>query len=39
MQTTPHDNSPGTLVSGAKDRGEIRTGSPPVGATNESGVG
>jgi len=38
MKTTPHD-SPMTLVSDAKDHGEIRTGSPPTGATNAGGVG
>jgi len=37
-QTTPHD-SPGTLVSDAKDLGEIRLGSPPTGAPNAGGVG
>ena len=37
-QTTPHD-SPMILVSDAKDHGEIRTGSPPTGATNAGGVG
>ena len=38
-QTTPHD-SPMTLVFfEAKDHGEIRTGSPPTGATNAGGVG
>ena len=38
-QTTPHD-SPGTLVSEAKDLREIRPGSPPTGAPNagERGV-
>jgi len=28
-----------TLVSDAKDHGEIRTGSPPTGATSAGGVG
>ena len=37
-QITPHD-SPGTLVSWAKDLGEIRPGSPPTGAPNAGGVG
>jgi len=37
-QITPHDSTM-TLVSDAKDHGEIRTGSPPTGATNASGVG
>jgi len=37
-QITPHD-SPGTLVSDAKDHGEIRTESPPSGAPNAGGVG
>jgi len=37
-EITPHD-SPETLVYDTKVRGEIRTGSPPTGATNASGVG
>ena len=37
-QTTPHD-SPMILFFDAKDHGEIRTGSPPTGATNAGGVG
>jgi len=37
-QTTPHD-SPMTLFSVAKYHDEIRTGSPPMGATNAGGVG
>jgi len=37
-QTTPHD-TPGILVSGAKDFREIRQGSPPTGAPNAGGVG
>ena len=37
-QTTPHD-SPGTLVFGAKDLGEIRPESPPTKAPNAGGVG
>ena len=37
-QTTPHD-SPGTLVSDAKDLSEIRPGSPPTRAPNAGGVG
>jgi len=32
-QTTPHDSPE------PKDHGEIRTGSPPTGATNARGVG
>jgi len=35
-QTTPHD-SPGTLVSEAKDLREIRPGSPPTGSPNAGG--
>jgi len=34
-QTTPHD----IPMTDAKDHGEIRTGSPPTGVTNSSGVG
>ena len=37
-QTTPH-NSPMTQFSDVEDHGEIRTGSPPTGATNAGGVG
>ena len=37
-QIMPHD-SPMTGFSGTKVHGEIRTGSPPTGATNASGVG
>jgi len=36
-QTIPHD-SPGILVSVAKDLREIRPGSPPAGAPNAGGV-
>ena len=36
-QRTPHD-SPGTLVSDAKDRREIGPRSPPTGALNAGGV-
>jgi len=32
------NDSPMTLVSDAKDHGEIRTGSPPTWATNAGGV-
>jgi len=38
MQIMPHD-SPGTQFSDTKVSGEIRTGSPPKGATNAGGVG
>ena len=37
-QTTPHD-TPGSLVSDAKDLREIRPGSPPTRAPNAGGVG
>jgi len=37
-QIMPHESTR-TLVSDAKNHGEIRTGSPPAGATNARGVG
>jgi len=37
-QTVPYD-SPGTLVSDAKDLCEIPAGSPPAGATDRGGIG